>query len=168
MFVLDRLTAPPGRRSLGATANARLPGGAPAPCLAHSILRRGRGQAIVDDRQSAAGRAARSGADARAAASRREEPVSTNVAFIGLGTMGRPMAERLLERGFALRVHNRTAARAAPLAERGAFVAATPAAAVEGADLVVTMVADDDALLSVVLGAHGFADAMRPDALHIS
>jgi 3-hydroxyisobutyrate dehydrogenase-like beta-hydroxyacid dehydrogenase len=94
--------------------------------------------------------------------------VGATIAFIGLGNMGRPMAERLLERGFALRVYNRTAARAAPLAERGATVAATPAEAVEGADVVVTMVADDAALTLTALGPRGFAPAMGPDTLHIS
>jgi 3-hydroxyisobutyrate dehydrogenase-like beta-hydroxyacid dehydrogenase len=94
--------------------------------------------------------------------------VSTTIAFVGLGNMGRPMAERLLERGFALRVYNRTAARAAPLAELGATVASTPAEVVAGADLVVTMLADDAALEGVAVGPDGFAPAMDPRALHVS
>jgi 3-hydroxyisobutyrate dehydrogenase-like beta-hydroxyacid dehydrogenase len=94
--------------------------------------------------------------------------LATTVAFVGLGNMGQPMAARLLERGFALRVHNRTAARAAPLAERGAVVGATPAEAADGAEVVVTMLADDAALEAAALGPHGFAAALGPGALHIS
>lgn len=97
-----------------------------------------------------------------------EDAVSSTVAFVGLGNMGRPMAERLLEKGFTLRAHNRTAAKAAPLAERGATVAATPAEAAEGADVVVTMLADDTALADAALGPSGFVAALRPGALHVS
>jgi 3-hydroxyisobutyrate dehydrogenase-like beta-hydroxyacid dehydrogenase len=97
-----------------------------------------------------------------------EDAVSSTVAFVGLGNMGRPMAERLLEKDFALRVYNRTAAKAAPLAERGATIAATPAEAVDGADVVVTMLADDAALTDAALGPNGFVSALRRGALHIS
>ena len=90
------------------------------------------------------------------------------VAFVGLGNMGRPMAARLLERGFALRVHNRTAAKAAPLAEQGALVAATPAEAADGADVMLSMLADDTALEAAALGPNGFVGALRPGGLHVS
>lgn len=56
--------------------------------------------------------------------------------------MGTPMAHRLLDAGLPLTVWNRTAARAEPFAERGAAVAGSAAQAVEGADVVVTMLAD--------------------------
>jgi 3-hydroxyisobutyrate dehydrogenase-like beta-hydroxyacid dehydrogenase len=95
-------------------------------------------------------------------------PVATTVAFLGLGHMGAPMAARLLDGGFALRVHNRTAARAAPLAARGAHVAATPAEAVEGADLVVTMLADDAALEATAFGPDGIVAALPTGAVHVS
>jgi 3-hydroxyisobutyrate dehydrogenase-like beta-hydroxyacid dehydrogenase len=94
--------------------------------------------------------------------------LGTTVAFVGLGNMGRPMAERLLERGFALRVHYRTLAKAGPLVERGAYAATTPAAAAEGADVVVTMLADDAALTQAVLGPSGFAATMGAGGLHVS
>jgi 3-hydroxyisobutyrate dehydrogenase len=72
------------------------------------------------------------------------------------------MAENLLAAGFALRVWNRGPGRTDPLAARGATVCATPAQAVQGADFVVSMVADDDATRQVMLGADGVVAAAAP------
>ena len=77
------------------------------------------------------------------------------VAFIGVGAMGAPMAMNLLAAGFSLRVYNRNAKRAAPLADKGATLCASPAEAATGAKLVVSMVADDVATRGVMLGEHG-------------
>jgi 3-hydroxyisobutyrate dehydrogenase-like beta-hydroxyacid dehydrogenase len=74
------------------------------------------------------------------------------VGFLGLGTMGAPMAANVLARGHALAVWNRTAARAAPLVERGARLAASPADAAAGAEVVIAMLADP-AAVDAVLGA---------------
>jgi 3-hydroxyisobutyrate dehydrogenase-like beta-hydroxyacid dehydrogenase len=71
------------------------------------------------------------------------------VGLIGLGNMGAAVAERLLDAGTRLAVHNRTPERAAPLAERGARVAGSAAALAADADIVLTSLADDDALESV-------------------
>ncbi|MFD7263688.1 NAD(P)-dependent oxidoreductase [Streptomyces sp. NPDC059874] len=71
------------------------------------------------------------------------------IAFLGLGNMGAPMARHLLDRGHGLTVWNRTPGRTRPLAEAGAAVADTPAEAVRGADLVITMLADPAALRAV-------------------
>ena len=84
------------------------------------------------------------------------------VAFCGLGRMGAPMAARLLHAGHELTVWNRTAARAEPLVEAGAALAATPAEAAGGAEVVVTMLADPRALESVVFGAGGVAYGATP------
>jgi 3-hydroxyisobutyrate dehydrogenase-like beta-hydroxyacid dehydrogenase len=91
-----------------------------------------------------------------------------NVAFIGLGGMGLPMARHLLQAGHTLSVYNRTRARADVLAPLGARIADTPAAAARGADVLVTMVADDQALEQVVLGDSGALAALGPGAIHIS
>jgi 3-hydroxyisobutyrate dehydrogenase-like beta-hydroxyacid dehydrogenase len=91
-----------------------------------------------------------------------------NVAFIGLGSMGLPMARHLLQAGHTLSVYNRTRARADVLAPLGARIADTPAAAARGADVLVTMVADDQALEQVVLGDSGALAALGPGAIHIS
>lgn len=75
--------------------------------------------------------------------------VDTTVAVLGTGTMGAPMARRLAAAGATVRAWNRTAARAMALAEHGVTVAADPAGAVRGADVVLTMLADDEALRKV-------------------
>jgi 3-hydroxyisobutyrate dehydrogenase len=74
------------------------------------------------------------------------------VALLGTGTMGAPMGRRLLATGLSLRAWNRTRARAEPLAAEGAVVCETPAAAVAGADVVVTMLADAPAVEAAVDG----------------
>lgn len=71
------------------------------------------------------------------------------------------MAGRLLEAGHQLAVWNRTADRAAPLRERGAVVAATPAEAARQAEATITMLADAVAVEEVVFGENGVADVAR-------
>jgi 3-hydroxyisobutyrate dehydrogenase len=68
------------------------------------------------------------------------------VAVLGTGTMGSAMARSLLRGGLPVRVWNRTPERAAPLAPHGAVVLHTPRAAVAGADIVLTMLTDADAV----------------------
>ena len=86
------------------------------------------------------------------------------VGWCGLGQMGTPMATRLLDAGVEVVVWNRTADRAAPLVEKGAHQAASPAEAAAGADVVATMLATADALDDVVFGAGGLATGLRPGA----
>jgi 3-hydroxyisobutyrate dehydrogenase-like beta-hydroxyacid dehydrogenase len=71
------------------------------------------------------------------------------IAFLGLGEMGSRMAQRLLDAGHELTVWNRTASKAEPLAAAGATVAATPTDAARSAELVITMLANPDALRAV-------------------
>lgn len=78
------------------------------------------------------------------------------VGVVGLGNMGTPMAERLLAAGYAVVVHNRTRAKAQPLVGLGATVAETAAELAGQVDVVLTSVANDDALEAVaaaILGA---------------
>jgi 3-hydroxyisobutyrate dehydrogenase len=77
------------------------------------------------------------------------------IAFIGLGKMGLGMAGRLLAAGYQLNVYNRTPAKAAPLIGQGARLCASPAAACEEAEAVISMVADDAASREVWLGDDG-------------
>lgn len=79
----------------------------------------------------------------------------TTVAFIGLGAMGSRMAANLQQAGFKLRVYNRDRAKTKALAEKGAEVAESPAAAVKGAEFAVSIVSDDEATREVMLGAQG-------------
>lgn len=91
----------------------------------------------------------------------------TKVAFIGLGRMGHGMAGRYLDAGFTVAVFNRSKAKAEDLIARGARWASSPADAADGADAVVTMVADDQASRSVWLGKDGAASKLKPGALAI-
>jgi 3-hydroxyisobutyrate dehydrogenase len=93
--------------------------------------------------------------------------MTTTVAFIGLGAMGAHMAANLQRAGFSLRVFNRTAARMQPLIDAGAVGCSTPGEAVQGAEFVVSMVADDQATREVMLGADGVVAAAASGALVI-
>ena len=85
-----------------------------------------------------------------------------HVAFLGLGIMGSRMAANLLAAGHTLTVYNRDAAKAEALVARGARPAATPAEAVEGAEVVCTMLAHPAAVEAVAFGEAGFADRLTP------
>jgi len=74
------------------------------------------------------------------------------------------MAARLLGAGYGVTVWNRTAARAAALVHQGAVAAVTPADAAAGAELVVTMLSDPQALDDVVLGPEGVAAGVSSGA----
>jgi len=89
------------------------------------------------------------------------------VGFIGLGRMGHGMAGRYLDAGFDVAVSNRSKAKADDLIACGARWAASPAEAADGADAVVTMVADDEASRAVWLGDNGAAAKMKPGSLAI-
>jgi len=81
------------------------------------------------------------------------------IGFIGLGTMGKPMALNLLEAGYPLTVYNRTPDKADSLVQAGAAFAATPAEAAREADVLFTNVSNDAALLDVLLGENGMLSA---------
>ncbi len=89
------------------------------------------------------------------------------VAFLGLGIMGAGMARRILDAGFPLTVFNRNPAKAAPLASAGATVASSPGRAASGADIIISMVADDPAARAVWLGKGGALSAAAPGAVCI-
>jgi 3-hydroxyisobutyrate dehydrogenase len=77
------------------------------------------------------------------------------IALLGVGIMGSGMAENWLKKGFSLAVYNRTRSKAEALAATGARVANTPREAAEGAELVLAMVADEQASRDVWLGDNG-------------
>ncbi len=79
----------------------------------------------------------------------------STVAFIGLGAMGSRMASRLVDAGHQVVVWNRTTTKTQQLAERGAEPASSPAEAASRADVVMTMVAEADALQAVTEGPDG-------------
>src|ERR1700730_819566 len=81
--------------------------------------------------------------------------------FIGMGSMGSRMAGRLLDAGYDLTVYSRESAHARPLEQRGAKVASTPSHLVEGADVVLSSVADDSAVVNVMYSRDGALTAAR-------
>jgi len=90
------------------------------------------------------------------------------VGFVGLGNMGRAMAERVLGGGHDLTVYNRTADKAAPLAAAGATVGDSIAEAAAGREVVISMLADDPALEQVSLGEGGLIGAMEARAIYVA
>ena len=90
-----------------------------------------------------------------------------DVGFVGLGAMGAAMARNGLRAGHRVTAWNRTRGRAEALARDGAAVAPTPAAAAR-AGVVVTMLADDDALEAVTSGAEGILAGLPDGGLHVS
>jgi 3-hydroxyisobutyrate dehydrogenase len=89
----------------------------------------------------------------------------TAVAFLGLGSMGLPLAGRLVDAGHDVRLWNRTTGRDAGLAAAGGRRAATPAEAARGDEVVITMLADPPALEQVLFGPNGVSETIAPDAI---
>src|SRR5450755_1635618 len=89
------------------------------------------------------------------------------VGLIGLGNMGSGMAAKLLKGGHEVTVYNRTSSKAQALVAQGARYAAQPADACSG-DAVITMLADDSAVESVVFGDAGVIASLRQGRVHIS
>lgn len=92
-----------------------------------------------------------------------------NVAFLGLGVMGYPMAGHLARHGHRITVYNRTAAKAETFVagRAGAGCAKTPREAAAGADFVFACVGNDDDLRAVTLGPDGAFAGMAPGAIFI-
>lgn len=90
-----------------------------------------------------------------------------DVGFIGLGQMGTPMALNLLKAGHRVTVYNRTRHKAQSLAEKGAQIAERVADACRG-EILITMLADDAAVESVVFGEGGALAALGRNAIHAS
>lgn len=89
------------------------------------------------------------------------------IGLIGLGLMGRPMGLNLLKAGHALTVWNRTPSRAEALVAAGASLAASPRAAAESCDVLITIVSDPPALEEVLWGADGAMGGLRRGGIYI-
>jgi len=94
--------------------------------------------------------------------------VGQDVGFIGLGSMGLPMARNLLERGFRLHLFNRSDGRTRELTRLGASAASVPADVAHPDGLVITMVSDDQALRDVTEGPNGIGARLGRGGLHLS
>jgi 3-hydroxyisobutyrate dehydrogenase len=91
----------------------------------------------------------------------------TTIAFLGLGVMGGGMAGRLLSGGFTVSVWNRNPDRAEPLRAAGARLASSPRDAATGADVIISMVADDAAARQVWMGDEGVLAGAKDGAIFI-
>src|SRR5918998_1555604 len=87
-----------------------------------------------------------------------------NVAFVGLGAMGAPMAASLLSAGFGLGVFDVREENARPLVEMGAAGAATPAEAAENAEAIFLMVVNAEQTEAALFGENGAAESLAPGA----
>ena len=92
---------------------------------------------------------------------------SMRVGFIGLGIMGRPMAEHVLRAGYALTVYNRTCSKADSLAAQGAAVVESPAEVASRSEVIITMVTDSADVEHVVAGPGGVLETIEPGSIVI-
>ena len=93
------------------------------------------------------------------------KPGSTQIGFVGLGIMGAPMALNLIKAGFSLKVYNRTdRPRVQEVVDVGGKRVATPAAAANGSDVIITMVTDTPDAEKVILGEDGVLQTARAGA----
>ena len=88
-----------------------------------------------------------------------------SVGFVGLGSMGSAVVERLLEAGVTVTGWNRTAGKAEALEERGMRRADTPAAVAAESDVVLSMVTDTAAVEEVASGDDGILAGLRPGSV---
>lgn len=91
----------------------------------------------------------------------------TTIAFLGLGQMGSPMANNLLQKGHALRVFDVNQQAVKTLVQKGAIAAGTPAEAAQGAEFVITMLPNGDIVRQVLIGESGVCESVSHDALVI-
>ena len=87
--------------------------------------------------------------------------------FIGLGRMGSAMAANLVKAGHEVTVFNRTPGKSSPLVALGAQEAATLAGACRG-EVVITMLADDEAAADIAVGSGGLVENLSKGAIHLS
>src|SRR5215210_6004766 len=89
--------------------------------------------------------------------------MADRVGFIGLGIMGKPMAQNLIEAGYDLIVYNRTREKAEEL--DGATVAESPRAVAEQSDIIITMLPDSPQVEEVLAGEDGVFEGIQEGAL---
>ncbi len=91
----------------------------------------------------------------------------TNVGFVGLGIMGAPMAQNLLNAGFQVTVWNRSPQRMEPLVEAGARAAASPAEVSAASEVTISCVTNSADVEQVALGPGGVAEGATPGSVYI-
>jgi 3-hydroxyisobutyrate dehydrogenase-like beta-hydroxyacid dehydrogenase len=91
-----------------------------------------------------------------------EESDMKSIGFVGLGTMGEPMAANLLRKGYSVLVYNRTPGKEEQLLELGADSAASPLEVAKRSDIVITMISNDQAIEEVYYGDNGILKELKP------
>jgi 2-hydroxy-3-oxopropionate reductase len=89
------------------------------------------------------------------------------IGFIGLGIMGKPMAQNLMKAGHPLVVYNRTASKAQELVSAGARQADSPREVANHAEVIITMVADSPEVEQIILGPHGVVEGVKTGSVII-
>lgn len=90
------------------------------------------------------------------------------IGFIGLGNLGTPIAENILQNQKKLFVYNRTASKAQPLIEKGATPCSNVKELASTCDVVFSIVSDDAALNDITKGNDGIAKNLKAGGIHIS
>jgi len=90
------------------------------------------------------------------------------IGFIGLGNLGTPIAENLLEQHPGMLVYNRTAAKTKPLEEKGAKVCKRIKELASDCDIVFTIVSNDAVISEITKGENGIAANLKENGIHIS
>ena len=88
--------------------------------------------------------------------------------FIGLGSLGTPIAQNLIDSGHELYIYNRTASKIIPLAEKGAVACDSIPALARACTLVFSIVSDDAALKSITEGENGLLNNLSAGSIHVS
>jgi 3-hydroxyisobutyrate dehydrogenase-like beta-hydroxyacid dehydrogenase len=100
----------------------------------------------------------------------RTQPITaenTKLGFIGIGYMGRPIAQRLLQAGFSLRAYDRNRSKAEELVRYGGLVAQSVAEVASGSDVLLSCLSNDEAVLDVYLGRGGALANLRAGSIVI-
>lgn len=91
-----------------------------------------------------------------------------NIGFIGLGNLGTPIAENLLEKHAGMYIYNRTTEKTKPLQEKGALVCQSVKDLAEKCDVVFSIVSNDKAIREITGGEDGIAMNLKAGAIHVS
>ncbi|MBI1861043.1 MAG: NAD(P)-dependent oxidoreductase [Deltaproteobacteria bacterium] len=89
------------------------------------------------------------------------------ISFLGIGTMGRVMAENLLKSGYRLHVWNRTKTKCLDLAKLGATIEDSPAVAAQKGDIILYSLSGTSAIDSVIFGANGVLQGIGPEKIAV-
>ena len=90
------------------------------------------------------------------------------IGFVGLGNLGTPIAENILEKNQRLFVYNRTTSKAQPVVEKGAILCRSIKELVQKCEIVFSVVSDDAALNDITTGDNGIAQNLQEGGIHIS